>query len=53
MIEAIKELDQLAEEDVLLVPVSHIKEYKEALQRFYALPKVNIPERRQPIKEGS
>jgi len=47
VIDVTKELSQLAEEDVLLVPVNHIKEYEEALTRFYALPKLNIPERRQ------
>lgn len=47
VIEATKELDQLAEEDVLLVPLSHIKVYEDALKKFDALPKLNIPERRQ------
>lgn len=47
VIEITKELDQLAEEDVLVVPVSHIAEYEVALKKFHALPALNIPERRQ------
>ena len=46
VIDAIKELDQLAEERVLLVPSSHIKEYEQVLKRFHALPMILIPERR-------
>jgi hypothetical protein len=47
VIEFTKELDQLAEEDVLVVPVNHIAEYEVALKKFNALPALNIPERRQ------
>jgi hypothetical protein len=47
VIELTKELSLLAEEDVLVVPVGHIKEYEAALKRFHTLPALNIPERRQ------
>ena len=47
VIEVTKEINLLAEENVLVVPGSHIKEYEVALKRFYALPAMNIPERHQ------
>jgi hypothetical protein len=47
VIDATRELDQLADEDVLLVPVSHVVEYEQVLKRFYALPNLSIPERRE------
>ena len=36
---AIRELETLAHEDVLMVPETHIEEYMEALRRFEALPR--------------
>lgn len=36
---AIHELETLADEDVLMVPETHIEEYTEALRRFEALPR--------------
>ena len=47
VIDAINELDQLAVEDVLKVPGSNIVKYEQVLKRFYALPKLSIPGRRE------
>lgn len=37
VIDATRELDGLAEEDVLLVPGAHIEEYEEAVRRYHKL----------------
>jgi hypothetical protein len=47
VIEAMEELDQLADEDVLITPFAHIKEYEEALKKFHALPEQKFSVRRQ------